>query len=524
MNRTLFASTPRGKLIPPTTATNEAGGKAYALSDREALAQYAATGTFNGTFYASAEDQLERILELARRIYATEGGAEFIAKVAIYARRQGHMKDVPVFLAAFLVAMGSPFGPAAFRRVVTTGKNVRAFVQFLRSGVFGRKSLGSRPKRLVQEWLAAQSDANIIRASVGSVPSLKDVIKMAHPRPDNPTRQALYRWVLDQPLTNEHRAVLPEAIGHLAAFKAGAGSVPLDIPFELLTNSPLSTEQWRALARQGTWTWLRMNLNTLLRQGCFSDAKFVDEVAARLRDPQSVRMAKVMPYQLFSAYVNTPAELPAPIRGALQDALDLALENVPDLGRTLVMVDVSSSMTSAITGARKGSTSKVRCVDVASVFGAAFLRKAPDRTVLIPFADAPYRMNEKFNPRDSVVTNAERIAALCSGGTNCAAPLEYANLKKLEADVVVYLSDNQSWIESQNYGTQTMQQWRRFQQRNPNARLVCVDIQPYGTSQAPSSPEILNVGGFSDAVFDVIESFVQGRGSWTDRIQEVSLE
>ena len=34
------------------------------------------------------------------------------------------------------------------------------------------------------------------------------------------------------------------------------------------------------------------------------------------------------------------------------------------------------------------------------------------------------------------------------------------------------------------------------------AKLVCIDIQPYGTTQAKSRPDIINVGGFSDAVFD----------------------
>jgi|GEM_PF-6240705 len=45
---------------PPADTLNEAGGKAFALPPRQALAQYAVTGCLNGTFYASAETQLER--------------------------------------------------------------------------------------------------------------------------------------------------------------------------------------------------------------------------------------------------------------------------------------------------------------------------------------------------------------------------------------------------------------------------------------------------------------------------------
>lgn len=66
----------------------------------------------------------------------------------------------------------------------------RNFVQILRSGVVGRKSLGSRPKRLVQGWLNSRTDAQLLRASVGNDPSLADVLKMVRPKPETPERAA----------------------------------------------------------------------------------------------------------------------------------------------------------------------------------------------------------------------------------------------------------------------------------------------------------------------------------------------
>ena len=58
-NTTLFG-TLRGPLIPPAETSNEAGGPAFALPPREALAQFAATGCLNATFYATAKTQLAR--------------------------------------------------------------------------------------------------------------------------------------------------------------------------------------------------------------------------------------------------------------------------------------------------------------------------------------------------------------------------------------------------------------------------------------------------------------------------------
>src|SRR5437764_3794609 len=94
--KNLFASI-AGKLAPKATAVNEAGGKAYAMSPEQALAQYAATGCLNGTFYATAGEQLDAVLGLCANI-----DSEFIARTAIYSRSHGFMKDMPALLCAVL--------------------------------------------------------------------------------------------------------------------------------------------------------------------------------------------------------------------------------------------------------------------------------------------------------------------------------------------------------------------------------------------------------------------------------------
>lgn len=53
-------------------------------------------------------------------------------------------------------------------------------------------------------------------------------------------------------------------------------------------------------------------------------------------------------------------------------------------------------------------------------------------------------------------------------------------------------------------------QWEHIRRINPDARLICIDLQPGASTQAPDRPDILNVGGFSDAVFDVIDQFTAG--------------
>jgi 60 kDa SS-A/Ro ribonucleoprotein len=71
-----------------------------------------------------------------------------------------------------------------------------------------------------------------------------------------------------------------------------------------------------------------------------------------------------------------------------------------------------------------------------------------------------------------------------------------------------------------------MRSWSELKRRNPAAKLVCIDIQPYGTLQAVDRGDILNVGGFSDAVFEVIAAFAEGKlgpGYWAGQIEKIVL-
>ena len=136
-NKTLF-QTIFGGLIPSTNTFNAENAPAYALSPQQALAQYAATGCFSRTFYASAEEQLQRVLELCAAV-----GPEFVAQVAICSRCNAYMKDMPALLCAWLSARSPRLHEAVFAQVIDNAKMLRTYVQILRSGVVGRKSLGT---------------------------------------------------------------------------------------------------------------------------------------------------------------------------------------------------------------------------------------------------------------------------------------------------------------------------------------------------------------------------------------------
>jgi 60 kDa SS-A/Ro ribonucleoprotein len=520
VNTQLF-KTLRGTRLPAATATNASQAPAYAYTPRHQLAQLAATGCLGHTFHAGAEAQLDAVLSLAAQVEP-----EFVAKTAVHARQAGHMKDMPALLAATLAVRDVALLAQVFGRVVDNGKMLRAFVQVVRSGVTGRKSLGSRPKKLVQRWLLSASEQQLLNASVGNAPSLADVVKMVHPKPDKPWRAAWFAWLIGKPVDEAALPPLTQAFERFkrALARGEAAEMP-DVPFQMLTALSLTTAQWAMVARAGSWQMVRQNLNTFARHGVFEQPGMTEVVAAKLRDARAVARARVMPYQLLAAFKAAGAGVPAQIRDALQDTMELAIANVPSFdGRVVVCPDVSGSMSQAVTGQRGSATSSVRCIDVAALVSAAVLRKNPSARVL-PFERDVVALS--LNGRDSVMTNAQALAGIGGGGTNCSAPLALLNRERAAADVVILVSDNESWVDATRRGaTQTVREWEALKQRNPHARLVCIDLQPGATTQAAERHDILNVGGFSDAVFDLVASFARGQADaqhWVGEIDKVAL-
>jgi 60 kDa SS-A/Ro ribonucleoprotein len=123
------------------------------------------------------------------------------------------------------------------------------------------------------------------------------------------------------------------------------------------------------------------------------------------------------------------------------------------------------------------------------------------------------------------MTNSSKLAAVGGGGTNISAPLKLLNEQNTKVDLVIVVSDNESWADQRrSSGTAMFEQWRILKKRNPRAKLVCIDIQPNVAKQVPNDPDILHVGGFSDNVFDVINNFVKvGGKGWVDVIKNVTL-
>ena len=517
-NQRLF----RSARVPVSDAWNAHGAPAYGREGRLGLAQLVVTGCLSATFYSSDRQELALVRSLASQV-----SPEFVARAAVYARQRGLMKDMPALLLAHLTARRPDLLERVFDRVIDSPKMLRTYIQMVRSGAMGRKSFGTLPRRLIRQWLDGRSDEALLRASVGQSPSLVDIIRMVHPKPRTASRRALYGYLLGRPYDI---AALPHLARAFEDFKAGRVAMPPDVPFEMLTSLPLTSDNWRTIAGRASWQTTRMNLNLFARNGVFGNPALTKKIAARLADRAQIERARAFPYQVMLTHAILAQDVPASIREALEAALDLSLAQVPKIdahaqGKVYVCLDVSGSMKSPVTGHRQGATTTVRCVDVAALMAAAMVRRNPGARVLA-FNDTVLPV--MTDPAEPVLALAKRLAALPDGGTSCSAPLALLNREHAQGALVLYLSDNQSWVDAAHChtGTAMLDEWQRFKRRNRAARLVRLDLQPSATTQVIEREDVMNIGGFSDQVFEMIAEFAAGRlhpTHWVGAIEAIAI-
>jgi 60 kDa SS-A/Ro ribonucleoprotein len=527
-NKSLFASLTNR--LPRANAVNEAGGRAYKLEPKHALAQVAATGTFGNAFYSTAQTQLDEVLKLIDEV----DDNQYLAKLALYAREKAFMKDMPAALLVALSVRDTELMHRVFDRVVDNGRVLRTVFQMIRSGQFknkagkGRIGLSSSVQRAFQRWLNTASVGKLLSTSIGNDPSLRDILRMARPTPKDNARRAMFGWLTDKSIEKwapATEADLPVEVQSLIAYRNSesedaqaliAGGLD-NVRWDLLSDAAKGPTVWAALARKMGPQALRMNLNTLLRHDVLKSDAMVDDVAGRIAHESEIRRSKQFPYQYFAAYLNADDNVPQKIKTALHKAAEIACGNVPELpGPVVIGLDTSGSMSCAVMGNRgRGATSKMRCIDVAALFAAAILRRNPD-SVVIPFDTSAY--DAKIDPNDSILSIAERLAKYGGGGTDCSLPMVAANQKHANRKFagVVLVSDNESWVGTGRHGsTGVMTAWeafvanqRKLAGKDAAPKLVNIDLQPYQTVQACERSDILNIGGFSDAVFNVISAFL----------------
>ena len=337
-----------------------------------------------------------------------------------------------------------------------------------------------------------------------------DVIELVHPSPgaDKPWQGPLFQYALERRHNREVVTVaeLETVRSNMRLREAAAVDPSVLLDADALRRAGMTWEDVLSMAgsmldKARLWSAVipAMGYMALLRNlRNFDEAGVSDElaatVAAKLADPDEVAKSRQLPFRFYSAYRTAPS-----LRWghALDKALSLATANIPAfVGRTLVLVDTSASMTSGAISKR----STVTPAQAAALFGVCLAGRG-NIVDLVGFADGTFqhavgRGSSVLREVDAFVNRTGEVGH----GTQIAASLR-ARYRGHER--VVVISDMQTF---QDY-------------HGDVASAVPAHVPIYGFNlggyRAAAMPTGLGtrheIGGMSDATFRMIPLLEAGR-------------
>ncbi|MEZ4180272.1 MAG: TROVE domain-containing protein [Candidatus Doudnabacteria bacterium] len=398
--------------------TNFEGGETFDRSLREQVIQNLMVGTSGDTFYASKRELSEQAESVLRQ--GIQEDPEFVAKAAVYARNHGLIKDAPVKALAMLAAgrgkTKSAF-EAAFNLVIRIPDDLRKFALQLSSGsIAGKRGLGGFAKVAVRGWMSNISEHHAVKYGSQSSKgmTLRDLIKMSHPKPQNEAMSERFGWLIRG---NKALGANPELNPQIRALEALKQAQTEEqvialirqgrLPFEVVVPAVQQTTPgiWRELLFQAPYMNLLRNLVTFTRHDVFRQEDVVSHAVTKLIDQDQIKRSKVLPFRFFDAYNQySKQELKdSRILDALREACNSSFVNLSSFGSQNVAIapDVSGSMNSTF---GKGDTA---FIDIAGVFTGALLRQIKNRAIVLPF-ETRVRHDHSISVRDDVLVTAEK--------------------------------------------------------------------------------------------------------------------
>lgn len=485
---------------------NHEGFPAFHHSLPEQALQVLLTSTLSSTYYVDAERITGEISMVLKA--ASQHHPELLARSVVYARETGCLRLLPTLGTAYLSTTRPDLFARVFPRVVTTPRELCDLVSMCRRGAV-RKGLGRSVKRAMGRFLLDLSPYHFIKYGR----TLRPVLRLVRPRPETP-EQALMLRILSRGIKAASVEELAGPFPQLAAWKRflATGELALieegRLPYEAVVGARRPTLQmWHLLCRQLPQLALLRHLAMLERNFILDDKETRAYVCARFSDREAVRRSRVLPFRYYTAWSAWRANWCTDVKDALAAGLEASLGNLPDLsGRICLAVDISGSMEMPVT-----ERSRIRLVDVAALLAAALARKAPERTRVIPFNHLPHPF--ELRPQESVFSTLRRLAQMCRGGTDLAAPFRVLDEP---VDHYIGITDNMDWA-----GWGFLPAWRRYREAHPQAQAYLLTLAPYPELPAPENePGVHFLYGWGESVVAHLALCASG-GTQLDALPEL---
>lgn len=462
---------------------NKSGHAAYKMLDKQKLVTQVLTSFFNEKkFYGDNSAEMQ---ETIARVVAADPG--FVAKLAVFARREFNMRSVSHVLTAYLAheVAGKPYVRGVVNAVCLRGDDLTEIMACYLD-IFG-KPVPNSLKKGVGDVLGRLDEYALAKyKGEGKSVKMRDLLCLCRPTPKNEAQSELWKRVLDDEL-----------------------KTPYTWESELSVKGN-NAATWAALIDSGKVGYMALlrNLRNILQ----AKPTNVDKALKQIQNPEAVKRSRQLPFRYLAAYKEVAGMGGTRVMDALENAVDAAIENVPKIpGTTVVAVDVSGSMGSAISG-----KSSVRCYEVAMMLG-LIANRICENAYFYTF-DTEIRQG-MYSTRAGILSSV--LGSACGGGTNMYLPFMQMLRAGIDADRLIILSDNECNRGGGWYSREPVQvladAYRK--QTGKDIWVHAIDLMGYGTQQFHGAKTNI-IAGWSEKVFDFILLAEQGVGSLEKTIEE----
>ncbi|MDE5888433.1 MAG: TROVE domain-containing protein, partial [Bacilli bacterium] len=549
------------------TEINEMNEHAFLLSPQESLISRCMTSFISGDdYYMSEKETIDSILEDIKKVDPL-----FVCKLAIYARNKGNMRSVSHLLAAAMAKAisGEEYAKRFYEKIVVRPDDMSEILSAYASlNGIDLKDIKKIPnsikkgfKKNLENLDAYQIDKyKMKRRNI----SLVDLVRLFHPQPTQKNTEAYKRLIEGKSLADLYESKVLEK----EMTKAGQKTINASEEDKMKAK-----EEAIASVLDNVKGMPIMNLIRNLRNILLITPNKVDDACEQLRIRDKIINSRLLPFRFATAYteierleytekneVKTEILFEKDIKSnkisreefyilkdkilnALEDAINIAVEaNIPQIGEegsaTAILCDNSGSMRGDYHNTSKVSLfSKTTTADIGNLFG-AMVAKRQENVYVGLFGDK--LINAPINRKKGILEYAKEIDEL---GKTCGYSTEQGIYdfmrqvikEKKRVDNVVVFSDCQ--IGSRNaydrftpwYGisnserSSTFQElFKEFRKINPMCHWVVVNLkQVKNNSVFDPKSRITNIAGWSEKIFDIINSNSIGWKSMIDEINKI---
>ena len=495
-----------------TLVNNYEGEKAYVLTPEMELYAAVVTAGLSDNFYETGNTRLASIQALILK-----NKAEFVAKLAVYARNQMYMRSVPMVLAVELAKTnsGNALVSKTVNAVVKRADEITELLAYyqLANNRKGTKKLNQLSKQIqkgLSEAFNRFDEYQFAKYNRMTEIKLRDALFLVHPKAKDDAQQEIFTKIATNNLSVTYTWETElSALGQVKYVTEEAKAEALKLKWEELIDS----------GKIGYMALMR-NLCNILEANV--SVTHIKKVCDYLANENAVANSKQLPFRFLAAYREIKileSEYVSMILNALEEAVVASAKNLKgfnELTSVLIACDVSGSMQKAVS-----AKSKIMLFDIGLMLG-MLLQSKCKRVVTGMFGDTWKVINMPSRALLSNVNEYYKREGEVGYSTNGYAVIDDLINRKVVMDKIMLFTDCQLW-DSKFEGASLDKSWKAYKQIAPHAKLYLFDLAGYGnTPLSMQRNDVCLIAGWSDKVFDVLHAIENGEHA-VEKIKQVVL-